>query len=173
MGNEVLVGAQNVVVSALGVQDINGSGALGTGLFAPVTVGLWNASGTTLLATATVNNSDPAQAGGYRYASITPITLTAGTDYLIGAYVGGGIQWFGDASPGSAYTGDLVTLETSVYNPAVGLNEPLDSSGSAAGRWAPANFFGDRCPEPSSVVALCGLGAMGLVLVARRRRKVS
>jgi hypothetical protein len=146
VGNEVLVGSQGLVVSALGVQDINGSGALGTGLNSPVTVGLWNASGTTLLAMATVDNSDPAQAGGYRYASISPITLTAGTDYLIGAYVGGGIQWFGDGGSSPEYAGNLVTIENDVYSAAVGLNAPLSAGGMSIDGPRPTSW---QPPSPS------------------------
>jgi hypothetical protein len=33
------------------------------------------------------------------------------------------------------------------------------------------DITGHAVPEPSSVVALCGLGAMGLFLAVRRRRK--
>ncbi len=144
----------------------------GVGIYnPPVSVGLWNASGTVLLATAQVDNSDPAQAGGYRYASITPITLTAGTDYLIGAYVGGGIEWFGDAGSSNDYSSSLVTLVNDVYNynGASGMQAPLSSGGGAIGRWGPANFLATVVPEPSSVVAWCGLGAMALCLVIRRR----
>jgi PEP-CTERM motif len=49
------------------------------------------------------------------------------------------------------------TFANPVQNDYVGFHE-LDVIGSAV-------------PEPSSVVALCGLGAMGLLLIARRRRK--
>lgn len=139
------------------------------GLFSPVTVGLRNASGTTLLATATVDNSDPAQAGGYRYASISPITLTAGSDYLIGAYVGGGIQWFGNGGSSPEYAGNLVTIQNDAYIAASGLNAPLSDGGLSIEKWAPANFLATAVSEPSSVVALAGLAATSLLLVARRR----
>jgi hypothetical protein len=137
-------------------------------------VGLWSADGSTLLATAQVTNSNPAQAGGYRYTSITPITLTAGTDYLIGAYVGGGNAFFGDGGASAPYSGDAVTIVNDVFNSngGTGLQAPLSDGGNAIGRWGPASFLATTpAPEPSSVVALVGLGAMGLFLFARRRRK--
>ena len=156
IGNEILVGSQNLIVSELGVQDINGSGITGAGIFAPpISVGIWNATGTTLLATAQVTNSDPAEAGGYRYASITPITLTAGTNYLIGAYVGNDIEWFGDGDSQTPnitpYSGNLVTLVSANYNfnGDAGLQAPTSSGGDAGAteRWVRCQLPGDRSPR--------------------------
>ena len=71
---------QNISARALGAYDFNGDGFdFGQSHEA----GLWKSDGT-LLASATVSSSDPL-VGHFRYKSITPVTLLAGNDYVVGA----------------------------------------------------------------------------------------
>jgi len=69
LGTMIEVGSKPVVVTALGAQD-GGNWTAGT-----IQVGLWDSEGSTLIAYAFVSNSSPAEAGGYRYSPITPVTL--------------------------------------------------------------------------------------------------
>ena len=52
-------------------------------------VGLWTDSGT-LLASTFVTSADPSQ-NSFFFHSITPVSLTAGQNYVVGAQVGGGV----------------------------------------------------------------------------------
>jgi hypothetical protein len=81
--------SEDLVVSSLGAVDwhgvipadpieVDGEDVEVNGLIGPVAVGLYDADG--LIATATVQPDAPAE-DGYRWASIDPITLTAGTKY--------------------------------------------------------------------------------------------
>jgi hypothetical protein len=183
VGNLFQVGSHNLLLTALGIPDINLSGQIGTGFQStPLEVGLWTSTGT-LIATASVATTDPLT-GSYRYdtqlfsdmahtSPISSVTLTAGTSYLIGALVGGGNQWFGDSgSPTVApYSGNgIVSLVEAQFNAGGTLSAPLSAGGDAAGRWAPANFLATTVPEPSALV-LGGLGLVGLCWGATRRRR--
>ena len=71
----------DINVTHLGVLD---GGSDGPGLGVAHDVGLWTAAGI-LLATTTVDNSGTLQ-DGHRYAAITPVVLSAGQTYTLGAY---------------------------------------------------------------------------------------
>ncbi|HEV2693588.1 MAG TPA: glycoside hydrolase [Verrucomicrobiae bacterium] len=133
-GNTFTVADKNVVVDKLGVMDIGNDG-----FYAPVQAGIWSADGTSLLATVTVSSSDP-YIGGYRYHALaTPVTLSAGVTYLIGARVGSGIEWFYDALPATLVNASpAIFLGDSCFNNAANLAAPTNSSGFVA-RWAAAN----------------------------------
>lgn len=71
----------DISVTSLGVFD---GGVDGAGLQTDHDVGLWDDSGT-LLASVTVTNSDTLT-NDFRYAAISPVILTAGQKYYLGAY---------------------------------------------------------------------------------------
>ncbi len=71
----------DIEVTHLGVFD---AGVDGPSLGTPHDVALWQNDGT-LLASTTVNDADP-QTGGFHYVPITPVTLSAGQTYVLGAY---------------------------------------------------------------------------------------
>lgn len=79
----VHVGPRALEVDHLGLYDAGGGG-----LAQAHQVGLWRANGT-LITSVTVRAGTAAQlVDGYRYESITPVTLAAGTDYVLGAFYG-------------------------------------------------------------------------------------
>ncbi len=128
IGNLFTVGSENIWITHLGAQDDSAAGPTTDGFFAGnINVGLWNATGTTLLATASVPSTG-SLFGSYRYAPVagSPITLNAGTQYLIGAAVGGGLEWFEDSGAGAApFVGNGVTLDASRFNSGGTLTAPL------------------------------------------------
>lgn len=71
----------DIQVTHLGVLD---AGLDGPGLQSPHDLALWQNDGT-LVASATVNQTDPITSE-FRYVPITPVTLTAGQTYVLGAY---------------------------------------------------------------------------------------
>jgi hypothetical protein len=178
-----------IIVTHLGIQDVDAAsdaqdpdGADGLtgfadndGFFrdtfgggAPLSVGLWSADGLTLLASATVSSTDPV-VGSYRYVTLaTPVTLATGTSYLLGANIGGGIEWFLDnptTAPFSAGSG--ITLEGNRYAIGGELSAPVTDGGLTTGRWAPANAQFIVVPEPHTL----GIGLIGSVGLFLRRRR--
>ncbi len=91
-----------ILVDALGVFD---EGDLGLG--EQHSVGLWNRAGT-LLAQVTIPSGAVATLdNGFRYESITPILLNAGTSYRIGASFNPWVDPSGDRWWGESWRGDL------------------------------------------------------------------
>lgn len=184
IGNLILIGGSDLSVSALGIQDLDnsGNGLTATDGFAngyDVTVGIWNADGSSLLASVTLDASatGSTEVNSYRYLSLgSNITLAAGTQYLIGATVGNGIEFFygaDNAGVSSPYStgGDLSIVGATFAGIAGGapvIAAPTSGAGGSPNRWAPANFQYTAVPEPSAGALLLGLGSLALVL--RRRR---
>lgn len=171
-GLEFKVGSVSELITALGVQNVNNY--IGSGHSAQV--GLWNIAGA-LLAAETITNAG-LNVGGYYYLNLsTPITLTTGQDYIIGALIGGSNTPFYDGynyntAPYSASAG--ITLEANVYNSNNFFSFPNQAiSPGLIGRYGPANALlqttptGTGVPEPMSFALLAaGLGGLGLL---RRR----
>jgi len=183
VGSLIQVGASNQLITHLGAQDADAAvdaqdpdGADGLTGFADddgffrgfIDVGLWNATGTTLLGSVRVTSGDPV-VGTYRYARMsTPVVLLAGTQYLLGATVGGGIEWFIDdgSAPVPFSTEVGFTLLQNRFANGGTLAAPTLDGGGTLGRWAPANAAA-FIPEPATAtMALLGLGG----LMMRRRR---
>lgn len=153
IGSLVEVGNQPLEVTHLGVQDIptpvaedDPRARLTSDGFhqSPVLVGLWNADGSQLLASARVGNSDRLVVNSYRYVRLdTPVTLEAGQRYLLGAFVGSGIESFQDGhdapkkeQPFAA--GNVITIIGNRYSHGE-FAAPIDDGGLAKGRWGAAN----------------------------------
>ena len=102
-------------------------------------VGLWTSSGT-LLASTTVTSADSA-IGSFYFHPITPIALTAGQTYVVGAQMGGGVQtYFGGSytmASGLQYVGSRWISSGS-------LSMPTDYDGAASDPgYLGANFLFD------------------------------
>lgn len=118
----------------------------------------------------------PANSNDYvTFQLATPIALTADTEYVFGLYSDN--QWYGlarsatDTTAGAVNFNDADTFESD--------NSGRPSKNDGFGQYAVLNT-GDYqyvfaaqgaavVPEPASI-ALFGIGAIGLILVARRRR---
>jgi len=81
LGSSFTVGSSNALVTSLGAWD-NGS----DGLNFAKPVAIWDSSGN-MIASATVGSGTAGTlVGEFRYASIPPVTLTAGQQYTVGVY---------------------------------------------------------------------------------------
>ena len=160
-------------VVALGTYDYQQDGLRQqNGSLAPQQVGLWDSS-QVLLASVFVDNSDPLQ-GSWRFAAISPITLTAGSTYFVASQGGEGYA----AQLKALTVNPGITYLRGAWSSTVNLtNSPLAFPNSAQGDVAAqgAGFFGANfeiastpAPEPSSM-ALFGLGAAAIGLGRRRR----
>jgi hypothetical protein len=124
----------NLSVSAIGFWESNTSVPLGEAH----QVGLWTSTGT-LLASGTVQVNSPVT-GNWRYASITPVTLTAGQQYVVGSDV---VSPFPDAyeripSSGGSVSTSLITILNSDISPsASGFAFPNTAEGSFLARFGP------------------------------------
>ncbi|HTV47193.1 MAG TPA: PEP-CTERM sorting domain-containing protein [Phycisphaerae bacterium] len=130
-------------------------------------VGLYNVSTDTLLGSATITTSD-AQSGSFYYAPITPVTLTAGTEYaVVGFYSGAsGNQ---DSTASSVSGGSGITYDGYQYDYSNTLDLPQNSYETA---YFGPNFkysISSPIPEPATA-SLMGLAGLGLLL---RRSRVS
>jgi hypothetical protein len=137
----------------------------------PLTVGLWAQDGT-LLASATVTSSDPLVNQSV-YQSITPVSLTAGATYYLGAYSLNGSFFMDVETPpgGSAMTSPEIILGNSVWS-TNGISTFPDTIVGPSGSAILAPNFEYTVPEPS-VEAFLGLSG-GAILVwqqARRTKK--
>ncbi|MFT5127614.1 MAG: hypothetical protein ACI8W8_001220 [Rhodothermales bacterium] len=108
---------------------------------------------TTLLASATVPDGAAPEVDGYAYVGITPITLAANTQYLIG---GEDTNAFWDSNIAgtaeSAFsTAPVASLVASRYSK--GFSKPLTPGQRDAGRWAVGNAkFSVDASEPSPLI---------------------
>jgi hypothetical protein len=139
----------------------------GTGL----EVGLWNSSGT-LLASDNITTAGLLIDQSY-YQSVTPLELTAGQTYFLGAYSSAGsfqsvaIDPNDGSSDGSATMSPEIQLDQAAYLNSFTFEFPSTTSGSPGSAIVAPNFEFEPVPEPSS---LCLLGVGPLVFLARRRR---
>lgn len=107
VGYKFQVGANDILVSSLGVQVDRFSGNSTNN---PHAVGLWRVSDTTLIVSTTVPAGSGNQIGAYRYEAVAPTLLTAGAQYAIAAYVNNSTQkdtwWNGVDTPITGFNAD-------------------------------------------------------------------
>lgn len=156
--------ATDIIVTDLGFQDADSDG-----LAVSHQVGLWENDGAaqSLLASTTIQAGTASTLDAdYRYESVAPITLTAGTRYFLGASVDGNDAWSdGGFSAAFEIASESLNEEsaftTTPFGNATGLG------GGDTLRWGPANLQFTVVPEPSSTLLL---GVAGAGLLIRRRR---
>jgi hypothetical protein len=134
-------------------------------------VGLWTDSGT-LLASAIVTSADPSQDSFY-FHPITPILLSTGQSYVVGAQMGGSVQtWFGGAytmADGLDYVGSRWIASSSLVMP-----NSYDGVSSDPGYIGGNLLVGSATPEPSSTgLMVLGLFAVVAGIAGRPRKRHS
>jgi hypothetical protein len=175
-GSFKVVSAISQVVS-LGFYDYTTTGGAGAVLNTSHDVAIWDSTGT-LLGKVTVAPTDALVAGFRYHALATPITLTVGATYFLGALVtsGDGDQFRDQYQPGS---GSLAMVSTDSHfgnfqasyhwNVGVGgsISDPTNIGSPNAIAFGVANL--QYAPEPSAITML-GTGVLGLAAYGWRRR---
>jgi hypothetical protein len=144
---------------------------VGDGLLLSHQVGLWNSTGSTLLAFATVPSGTdaPLEASGFRYVELpATVTLTGGETYLIGASNERNISDDWARLETAAFAADIIYLEPR-WRDSIGpeFGAPLESgAGDEDGHFGPG-FKYDPIPEPSTALFF-GLSVIGILGFRRR-----
>ena len=175
LGTFFTVGAVSETVSALGMWDDQANG------FAfSHDIKIWNTTTHLAVATATVSAGTSAVldagsvngSGGFRYQSITPVSLLTGQAYVIGAYYSSADSSDTQATPaGGQQVSAAFTNISSAFTASASLgsiSEPNSTLVSGVG-YAGPSFQYTAAPEPSAF-GLLGMTAMGLLGMRRRVR---
>lgn len=129
-------------------------------------VGIYDSSGN-LLTSTPVTLLDPV-IDGYLFKSISPITLTAGSQYTVNEFSSNGIWSFGDAPTTTAE----ITYNFHDYTYASDLAFPTTSADAAGSAYYGPNFrIASEVPEPGTVILLMP-GLLALLRVAARRARL-
>jgi hypothetical protein len=163
----IFTALNDISVVNLGVWDESSDGLLGDHL-----VGIWDVNGV-LLGSVTVQSGTasaiiglPTGGGSFRYEQVSPILLTAGASYTIGALFNSDDIFEFNAD--SVTTGGAIAYGQERYTEeGDGFAMPTDNFGRA-GLFGP-NFQYVLVSEPAAA-GLFGLGVAGLMLAARRRQ---
>ncbi|MGO8837391.1 MAG: DUF4082 domain-containing protein [Limisphaerales bacterium] len=162
-GDSFTVGSQSLTINALGVW--GGYGFAGTH-----EVGLWTSTGTLLDSLSVSASTANIVTNGFYYIYIAPITLSANTTYVMGAYYGSGNTddiYSDGVHPASDFYSQ-VTFGDEYNLSGSSLEFPTVNQGSSANYiGANAAYFG-AVPEPSTL-AVAGLGGLSLLLFRRRK----
>lgn len=158
---------QDITVTDLGIYDDNGDGLAGQ-----ADIAIFTNAGVALVNTSLSAGAGTPLIDGFRYGSVAPTALTAGTTYVIASYLDDTYLDF-DPSFSPVFSVDpAITLDNVArYLGAGSLVFPTESSLSDRAYVGPNFLFAAvAVPEPGTL-ALFGLGLAGLA--AARRRKAA
>lgn len=167
-GQVFTVGALDISVTSLGAYDAFGDGFLTPG---GISVGIYRESDAMLLASTLVTSSD-ILSGGFRFASIAPLLLSAGEQYRVVAVSGD------DAYNTSSLftTSPLVSSDGYAYGASsvLAFLNTFTNAGTQDNVWM-ANFQAtaanvSAAPEPSAL-ALGAIGGLAAIFIARSRSR--
>lgn len=169
-GWKFTVNASPLSVTQLGLMDLGPSG------FAEAhRVGLWD-NGNNLIAEA---DFDAGQSGtlnnGFRYLSVTPVTLQSGQTYSIGVWSAGGADNVVEFAASATYASEITYLGSSYAPPGTpgsGFAAPVNTFGGSQGVFGPnLSFDLTPVPEPKEYAAVVGLALAAFAGWRRRRAK--
>ena len=149
-GYNFTIGQQPYTVNALGVWDESG-----TGLSTSHTVGIWDVTSRSLLASAVVSPNGSTDLNGFWYVPVVPLTLQAGVTYRLGAQYADADF---DSARGNATSVavDHGTLGDAFLSNGAGFEFPdVNVAGANAGFFGPNAAF-VAVPEPVSVSVVSG-----------------
>jgi hypothetical protein len=155
-----------ITISELGALEIFDLGST-------ISIGLWTENGTILgSASVTLTNSSPT-GNGREYAAISPVVLSAGQTYRIGAFdtnfagLGSYVVFPAPSTNGSVTLSPDITLGAYAYSSdgAFGFPGTLGSDGQML--LGPTFLYTKSVPEPAVLALLC-LGGLGVLLQARK-----
>jgi len=190
VGYSFIVGNTSLTVSDLGFFDAGTNGLVDSH-----EVGIWTGNGANLLASVTVGNGTSGTLiGDWRYAAITPITLTNNTQYLIGARLSAGDPWLNQGNNvqangtnvgvGGAFNSALTAADpaynfagtynsSSIGNPGQPFAILPPNVVTTNGQPYPtSNFQYTLVPEPSTL-ALAVVGSLVMLVALRRMRRTN
>ncbi len=149
--------------SGLGIFDAGGDG-----LASVHEIGLWD-SGGTLLASTSITGSSGSLIDGFRYNSISSLSLAAGT-YTIGSTFSDGLDpvyFFSPVTSAPGFTYDLSRFATGAA-----LANPTNADGRT-GYFGPNLLLSAAVPEPATwALLLLGFAAIGGTMRAKQRKQV-
>ena len=160
--------AEDTTIVALGAYDSGQDGLNGT-----AEVGLWDTSGN-LLASATVPTGTAGTlVNDFRFASIAPYALTAGVQYIIGAFEPDDLaSSLNTGQGGSGFVDPNVTIYQDQYsNFNSAFSFPDTSDFNPGGAWLGANFITASAVPETSTWAMLALGFAGLGFAGYRSAK--
>ena len=157
-----------ITVTGLGWYDQNRDG-----LSNSHTVGIWNSSGTLLTSVLVDAGTTDPLVGEFRTHSVAPITLSAGTGYIVGG------ENFANSTDRLSFNvtqtlNSNITYDHATFsNLGTGLVIPTLNSAAITGFYGPSfSISASGVPEPSSLAFLATSVMVGGGFLLRRRRSV-
>jgi hypothetical protein len=169
VGWQFQVSGSDLSVDALGFFDDGGDG-----LGSSHQVGIWDNNGNLLVQIVIPSGTGATLDGDYRYESISPITLTAGSTYVMGALMPPNDADSLIALSSQTFSGvSFLQSRQTILSSTASFAFPNVDAGVSDGVFGPNFKFVDvAAPEPASI-SMFALGALVLLTVGLRMRNSS